>query len=307
MVDVLEFLYEECNGTYFDKENGILLFQGDCLEILPKLVKLKPLSLDCIVSDPPYGINYVSNHRKSTDILGKAINNDHDLTMLGKALPYLDGLLKNNSAVYFFGHPNMIGENRQLLDKFWKHKNTLVWDKGDAGTFGDLEAGYSLNYESIFYYNKGRRILNGLRPRTIIRCDRIQAENRAIKDIHADEFLSAIYYLVKNISEDKREEVLAGLAEDLIGKALYNIPKAQLRKDWSSRNDPVHATTKPVSLLKLLLKYSSDKGDIVIDAFMGSGVTGAAAKSIGRKFIGIEMSPHFYRVAQDRIRCTNPE
>lgn len=32
-----------------------------------------------------------------------------------------------------------------------------------------------------------------------------------------------------------------------------------------------------------------------------NGTTGAAAKELGRKFIGIEMSPHFYRVAQDRI------
>lgn len=299
--------FKTATPTYFDAEAGIALFQGDCIEILPQIVADLKGEVDLILTDPPYGINYASNHRRTTDILGKVINNDQDLTVMDRALPYLDDLLKNNSAAYFFGHPNMIGENRKLLDKFWKYKNTLVWDKGDAGTFGDLEAGYSLNYESIFYYNKGRRILNGSRPRTIIRYDRTQLENRTLSDISTDEFLSAIYHLVQNVPEDKRESVLAELSEDLVGKALYNIPKAQIRKDWSSRNDPVHATTKPVHLLELLIKYSSDKGDLVIDPFMGSGSTGAAAKLQGRRFIGIEMSPHFYRVAQDRIRCTVPK
>lgn len=297
-------IFNKATPTYFDEEAGVALFQGDCISILPDIVEDLRGQIGLTLTDPPYGINYASNHRTSTDILGKVINNDKDLSVMDATLPFLDELHAHDTALYFFGHPNKIGENRELLDKFWKHKNTLVWDKGDAGTFGDLEAGYSLNYESVFYYNKGRRILNGSRPRTILRYDRTQLENRSLSDISADEMLSAIYHLAKNIPEDKQESVLSELSEDLVGKALYNIPKAQLRKDWSSRNDPVHATTKPVHLLELLIKYSSDAGDIVIDPFMGSGTTGAAAKLQGRKFIGIEMSPHFYRVAQDRIQNT---
>ena len=198
----------------------------------------------------------------------------------------------------------MIGENRKLLDKFWKHKNTLVWDKGDAGTFGDLEAGYSLNYESIFYYNKGRRKLNGSRPRTILRYDRTQLENRTMDEVSAEEFIEAIRGVLFKLPEDERLSALENISEDIVGKVMREVPKAQLRKDWSSRNDPVHATTKPIHLLELLIKYSSNAGEIVIDPFMGSGTTGAAAKRQGRMFIGIEMSPHFFRVAQDRIDNT---
>ena len=43
-----------------------------------------------------------------------------------------------------------------------------VWDKGEQGTVGDLEAGYGVNYEFILYATKGRRALNG-RPRSILR------------------------------------------------------------------------------------------------------------------------------------------
>lgn len=293
--------------TYFDEQSGVALFQGDCIEILPDIVEDLTGKVGLILTDPPYGISYASNHRRSSDILGKAINNDKDLTVMDKALPYLDELLKNDSAAYFFGHPNMIGENRKLLDKFWKHKNTLVWDKGDAGTFGDLEAGYSLNYESIFYYNKGRRKLNGSRPRTILRYDRTQLENRTMDEVSAEEFIEAIRGVLFKLPEDERLSALENISEDIVGKVMREVPKAQLRKDWSSRNDPVHATTKPIHLLELLIKYSSNAGEIVIDPFMGSGSTGAACKLQGRQFIGIEMSPHFFRVAQDRIRCTVPK
>jgi hypothetical protein len=182
-----------------------------------------------------------------------------------------------------------------------------VWDKGNGGTFGDLKAGYSLNYESIFYYNKGRRFLNGSRPRTILRYDRTQLENRVMSEVPSDEFIEALREVIGRLPENEQLEALNNIAPDIASKVMREIPKTQLRKDWSSVNDPVHATTKPVSLLKLLIKYSSDLGDIVIDPFMGSGTTGAAAKSAGRRFIGIEMSPHFYRVAQERITHTKPE
>ena len=68
----------------------------------------------------------------------------------------------------------------------------------------------------------------------------------------------------------------------------------------------VHPTEKPVDLMKILIENSSNKGDIVLDMFMGSGSTGVAALETGRKFIGIEIDENFYKVAYDRIhKLTN--
>jgi len=50
-------------------------------------------------------------------------------------------------------------------------KHTLAWDKGDRGTVGDLECGFGEAWEAILYGMKGRRPLNGKRPRTVIRFD----------------------------------------------------------------------------------------------------------------------------------------
>jgi site-specific DNA-methyltransferase (adenine-specific) len=279
--------------------HGVTLYQGDCLEILPQLCEEFGANLaDEIVTDPPYGIGYVSNHRTVKDLLGQPIANDENLDIVAAAMPFLKYLLKDNSAAYFFAHPNMIGENRKIFDAHLTYKNTIVWDKGDAGTFGDLKAGYSLNWEAVLYYNKGRRELNGLRPRTILRDE--HPDERFLVDIPNKELVEIIA-LLAYLLPDEQLGALEGIPQDIIMKALRKHPKAQIRLDWSSRNDPVHPTVKPVSVLMKLIKNSTNEGDLVIDPFMGSGTTAAAARATGRRFIGIELQPAFMNVAISRV------
>jgi site-specific DNA-methyltransferase (adenine-specific) len=62
----------------------------------------------------------------------------------------------------------MIGQAGAILEG---HKHILAWDKGNMGTVGDLKCGFGEAWEAIFYGMKGRRPLNGSRPRTVIRRD----------------------------------------------------------------------------------------------------------------------------------------
>jgi len=62
-----------------------------------------------------------------------------------------------------------------------------------------------------------------------------------------------------------------------------------------------HPTEKPVSLMQTYIENSTEPGETVLDLFMGSGATGVAAQACGRKFIGIEMDPKYYRAAQIRM------
>ena len=62
-----------------------------------------------------------------------------------------------------------------------------------------------------------------------------------------------------------------------------------------------HPTEKPVELLKVLIENSSNVGDIVLDPFMGTGSTGEACIQTGRKFIGIEIDPEYYNIAENRL------
>lgn len=62
-----------------------------------------------------------------------------------------------------------------------------------------------------------------------------------------------------------------------------------------------HPTEKPVELMEVLIENSTNKGDTVLDPFMGSGSTGVACKELGREFIGIEIDPKYYDIAEKRM------
>ena len=63
-----------------------------------------------------------------------------------------------------------------------------------------------------------------------------------------------------------------------------------------------HPSEKPVSLMEHLINNSSNENDLVLDCFMGSGSTGLAALKNNRKFIGIELDPQYFEIAQKRIQ-----
>ena len=65
--------------------------------------------------------------------------------------------------------------------------------------------------------------------------------------------------------------------------------------------DKVHPTQKPVPLLEYLIKTYTNKGDVVLDNCMGSGSTGVACVNTGRRFIGMELDPGYFEIAQKRI------
>jgi site-specific DNA-methyltransferase (adenine-specific) len=62
-----------------------------------------------------------------------------------------------------------------------------------------------------------------------------------------------------------------------------------------------HPTQKPVALMEWLIQRYTNPGDIVLDPFMGSGTTGVACVRTGRRFIGIEIDPGYFAIAQRRI------
>lgn len=63
----------------------------------------------------------------------------------------------------------------------------------------------------------------------------------------------------------------------------------------------VHPTQKPLEIMKILIKKSSDEGDIVLDAFLGSGTTALASKQLNRKFIGFEKKEEYIKIIKQRL------
>ncbi len=87
----------------------------------------------------------------------------------------------------------------------------------------------------------------------------------------------------------------------------------QMRSDWhlpicsgnerlrTETGEKVHPTQKPLPLLYRIIMSSTKPGDVILDPFFGSGTTGAAAKLLGRHFIGIDREKHYAKYAEGRI------
>ena len=63
----------------------------------------------------------------------------------------------------------------------------------------------------------------------------------------------------------------------------------------------LHPTQKPLELMRYLVETYTKPGDLVLDITMGSGTTGVACKSLGRRFIGIELDKTYYETVKKRI------
>jgi len=63
-----------------------------------------------------------------------------------------------------------------------------------------------------------------------------------------------------------------------------------------------HPTQKPVKLFERIITASSNKGDLVLDPFIGSGTTAVACRRLGRSFIGFEISEEYCKIANNRLK-----
>jgi modification methylase len=87
----------------------------------------------------------------------------------------------------------------------------------------------------------------------------------------------------------------------------------QMRSDWTlplctgaerlkdANGDKAHPTQKPEALLHRVILASTKPGDLILDPFFGTGTTGAAAKRLGRRFIGLEQDEKYVKLAKARI------
>src|SRR5215210_1282206 len=92
----------------------------------------------------------------------------------------------------------------------------------------------------------------------------------------------------------------------------------QMRSDWllpicagaervkGADGSKAHPTQKPEALLYRILLACTKPGDVVLDPFFGTGTTGAVARRLGRRWIGIERESSYVQVAKQRIASTLP-
>jgi len=137
------------------------LICGDCLV---ELEKLEDCSLDLVVTDPPYGINYNSNRSQFNDHVTKEgitndANLDETLKMFDDVCKILNCKTKPDAHIYVFTSWKVYPVFVNILSKYFEIKNLIIWDKENHGS-GDLNGAWGNRYELIIFATKGKKALN---------------------------------------------------------------------------------------------------------------------------------------------------
>jgi site-specific DNA-methyltransferase (adenine-specific) len=140
------------------------VYKMDCLDGLREMAR-EGIFVDCIITDPPYLINYKTHRRKDKGHkFCTAIKHDDNPQLIKELIPLLYDVLKDNAPLYMFCNSDKVDFFKQEVEKYFTFKNLIVWDKGHH-TAGDLAAQYGKRYEFILYANKGRAPFMDGQPR----------------------------------------------------------------------------------------------------------------------------------------------
>lgn len=233
-------------------------------------------SIDLIIADPPYGVNYQNNYtlNKHKEIKGDKNIEDIDYQLFANESYRV---LKNNSHAYFFTRFDVYPYHYKcLINAGFKIKNVLIIEKGQIGGVGDLKGSYANNCEWIIFCQKGRREFNHTK-------------------------------LMKNTKPVGKKCARAGNPIQEY-KTRFNCcwfgeeyPKSTYNASWQKKNNIFHPTIKNIECLEWLIQISSNEEDIVLDPFMGVGSTLLACVNTNRKYIGFEIDKEYYDLANKRI------
>lgn len=149
---------------------------GDCLQLMKEI---PDNSIDLIVTDPPYLINYKTNRRKNKNHdFCSVIQNDNNPDLIKTYIKECYRILKNNTALYMFCSFDKVDIFKQEIEKYFKLKNIIVWVKNNH-TAGDLKAQFGKKYELILLANKGRALFKGKRLTDVWNFDRVTGKYQA--------------------------------------------------------------------------------------------------------------------------------
>ena len=133
---------------------------GDSLEILKTL---PDNSIDIVLTDPPYGIDYKSNRSEyKNSITSRGLLNDSKedaFYLLDETCKILLDKTSQDSHLYFFCSWSVFSSFESIISKYFTIKTPIVWDKGNKGS-GDLENDWGNQTELIIYCTKGKKNIN---------------------------------------------------------------------------------------------------------------------------------------------------
>ena len=239
------------------------LYNGDCLEVMDRLIK-QGIVVDTIITDPPYG----------------TIKNKWDnIIPFDDMWDRLNKLIKPNGAIVLFGNEPFT--SKMICSNLKGFKYRWDWNKRIPSGVGYAKYRPMQQTEdiSIFTKNGEKTIYN---PQMIKRDKPIKSGGNKLKDNTCSTLVG-----IDTTKEYKKTYE-------------YKNPTTLIEFD-KVRRGSIHPTQKPVDLLEYLIRTYTNENELVLDFTMGSGSTGVACMNTNRKFIGIELDKVYFDVAKNRI------
>lgn len=253
-----------------------VIHRGDCIAVLKSL---PDASVDMVFADPPYNLQLGGDLLRPDNSKVDAVDDDWDKfssfaeydAFTRAWLTECRRVLKPEGSIWVIGsYHNVFRLGSAIQDLGFWVLNDIIWRKSNPMP----------NF-------KGTRFTNA--HETLIWAAKSRDQKRYTFN----------YDALKAFNED-----------------------TQMRSDWTfalctgeerikdADGKKAHPTQKPEALLHRVLLAATRPGDVVLDPFFGTGTTGAAAKRLGRHYVGIERDETYAQVAQTRIESVvqaNPE
>ena len=249
-----------------------VVMRGDCIEVLRSL---PDACVDMVFADPPYTLQLGGDLLRPDNSKVDAVDDDWDKfdsfaaydAFTREWMKECRRILKPEGSIWVIGsYHNVFRLGSAIQDLGFWVLNDIIWRKSNPMP----------NF-------KGTRFTNA--HETLIWAARSRDQKRYTFN----------YDALKAFNED-----------------------VQMRSDWTlalctgeerikdADGKKAHPTQKPEGLLHRVLMAATRPGDVVLDPFFGTGTTGAAAKRLGRHWIGIERDETYAKVAEKRIKAVIP-
>ena len=290
----------------------------DCLEYL------KSLPSECCnlaLIDEPYGI-----------LTGHKIESEYNYDVALQVRQEIYRVLKKDAWFVWFGiFPNAYHFYTKTLEagfKPWQACNEIVWCKRNVSNpFLPINR----IHENIFVFQKGKpEVYENQAPASDLSfpnaCNALLDENTFFTRLQEyEKIVKSIRNNIGKIYLGAKYNKLSNLGGAVVNDNLYSNyhGKNKYRYDiqinitsimsFLSENQTTftsvnkqgtnikHPTTKPLLLFRRLIKLFTQKDDVVLDCFMGSGTTAVASKQEGRNFLGCERDVEYCNIINERL------
>lgn len=181
-----------------------------------------------------------------------------------------------------------------MQDRGWILRNEIIWQKPNSMPSSAKDR-FTIDYEKIFFFVKSTKYYFN------------QPKEPMVTNKLANQSTRKYSIEIRTLPSNKKQDNVG--KNDYTGfNDRYTLPENLMRNKrtvWSINTQPSsieHFAMFPNELVETMIEAGCKPRGVVMDMFLGSGTTAIVAKSLGRKYIGIEINPEYVKIAKERLK-----